>query len=723
MANNFIYVAGFGFPIEWDLVVPWFQQGGFNSHLLYCVNTKTGPNSIGECVAPTSPPFADAESVRSQGFGGGIVPYDQWKKTPRPHDFRFRARRSMGALGRPNRVPRGPEDYFWPVGGDLKTKFAGPDALRAAQATIRQFVIHHDGCADADMTYTVLHNERGLSVHFILQNDGVIFQTLDCALAGFQCKSLNETSIGIEMNNRGEANKYPDYYGPNHRGSGIGREIPRDIVTCQINSSKILSYGYTKVQMKAMHALDHALRRALPNLPPVYPQIAPGVQNWRTLDTYSLYAYTGWLGHYHETGEKWDPGPFDFKDFFLNSGTTIGPISSISRTSFPVAIAEEKDPVIDPKSVEAKAEHYHENNEKGDAGFFPIGREPFTSKDHGEMRLWHLGVHLNAEKATNVVAPFQGRVLAARMAPDEQVGSVNFVLMKHDIAVGPRVLHFYSLYFHLLKEDLKGKIALPAWFVNGKPVGEVGSGDSAIQLYSEPVEAGDLLGHVGEAGPEEPRKAQLHFSIFATEELGSKLDPPDDFWMVLDGTAGGRFCVHKDVIKPIDSNKDQKISREELLHFFQDSTEKEDFRKMAIFAVSEWSSQPDWNDSLKSVAEFSSAREREKIVEEQISPTLWWTDNVAKHAALPKDAEVFSYQPISFVSWLNQKLAQPAPAGSSNGGISNTGFDKTVEQTKLKGDYEDETGDSFVDESDLMSADEAKDLTIEDLAKGYPDDK
>ena len=36
-------------------------------------------------------------------------------------------------------------------------------SLQAAQAAIKQFVIHLDGCKDARMCYDVLHNERGLS--------------------------------------------------------------------------------------------------------------------------------------------------------------------------------------------------------------------------------------------------------------------------------------------------------------------------------------------------------------------------------------------------------------------------------------------------------------------------------------------------------------------------------------------------------------------------------
>ena len=56
----------------------------------------------------------------------------------------------------------------------------GEDApYDAVKSVIKQFVIHHDGCASADMCFNVLQNERGLSCHFLIDNDGTIFQTIE----------------------------------------------------------------------------------------------------------------------------------------------------------------------------------------------------------------------------------------------------------------------------------------------------------------------------------------------------------------------------------------------------------------------------------------------------------------------------------------------------------------------------------------------------------------
>src|ERR1041385_2339075 len=55
----------------------------------------------------------------------------------------------------------------------------------AVKSAVKQFVIHHDGCSSADMCFNVLHNERGLSCHFLLDNDGTIFQTIDLGLMAY----------------------------------------------------------------------------------------------------------------------------------------------------------------------------------------------------------------------------------------------------------------------------------------------------------------------------------------------------------------------------------------------------------------------------------------------------------------------------------------------------------------------------------------------------------
>src|SRR5688572_1859468 len=183
-------------------------------------------------------------------------------------------------------------------------------SLAAAQAVIKQFVVHLDGCAHAEMCFNVLHNERGLSCHFILDNDGTLYQTCDLIDCAYHAAGMNESSIGIEISNRGDAKKEPDFY--DRKGT------PRDVVTCTINGHKYVAFDYTPPQYAAMEALGKFLARFLPGIKLHAPESAPGQAHWGTLypqDTMATYlrsTYSGYIGHYHITERKWDPGPFDF---------------------------------------------------------------------------------------------------------------------------------------------------------------------------------------------------------------------------------------------------------------------------------------------------------------------------------------------------------------------------------------------------------------------------
>ena len=92
-----------------------------------------------------------------------------------------------------------------------------------------------------------------------------------------------------------------------------------------------------------------------------------------------------------------------------------------------------------------------------------------------------------------------------------------------------------------------------------------------VVLIDEPVEAGDVIGHVGLAGPD--RRPQVHFEIFAATEITAAIDPTA--FVVVDGTAGGRFCTSKDILGSIDiAPRDGALSRRELLNFFSATSDR-----------------------------------------------------------------------------------------------------------------------------------------------------
>jgi len=638
-----IWIAGAGFDVDAQ-VIRWDEGPRFDAHQPRCINPS---NPCAGGVRPFSPKFTATRDVRT---------------ATRP------ALRSQGL--RPT--------------------------LSAAQAVIRQFVVHHDGCPTAASCFNVLHNERGLSCHFLLDNDGTIYQTVDLAFMAFHAAGFNASSVGIELCNRGDAKKWPEYYRQ--------RRQKRDVTTCRIHGHTYLAFDYTSQQYDALKALARGLVRALPNLPAEYPQASPGYQSWGVLP--GVHGYAGLLGHYHTTTRKWDPGPFDFKKFCQ---------SIRGRASFPIAVRGDKADV--PEDTDALRESceqlFRKNELESQAGFFPLG-------PNGETRLWHGGAHLPAPAGTTVHAPFAGRVMAARMGGTTSVGSTNFVLMRHDMSIGPRPLRFYSLYFHLGDErGREGDKAAPRWL--GSPDWKRAGTPGEVVLLDEPIEAGDLVGRVGIAGPADLRAPQLHFEIFAADDVLGMV-APDEF-TVVDGTSGGRFVTDGALLTGIDVEpKDGKISRRELTDFFRGSADRKLARYYATLHVSEWTPNPSWVDALALSADFAgeSRQEIEQRVAEEIEPTLWWTDEVAKHARLPRDGVVYHYNPIAFVQFVNEKL-QEANALADVGVGAFSAAEAREKPKDVLGDIDDEAGESFVDPAELEEQDYRHDLGLSELADGFPE--
>jgi N-acetyl-anhydromuramyl-L-alanine amidase AmpD len=573
---------------------------------------------------------------------------------------------------------------------------------------VRQFVLHHDGCDSANTCFKVLHNERGLSCHFLLDNDGTIYQTLDLAFMAFHAAGFNAESIGIELSNRGDAKAWPNYY----------KRQRRETTTVRIHGHVYQCYQFTPEQNDAMRALAKGLSRALPNLPLEYPQDDPGHQAWSEIPNAKRFA--GYMGHYHTTRRKWDPGPFDFKAFCEKGrGSLCFPIFAKK----PVPGERPEIPEQTDALTEKAEELYRLNEGESEGGYFPVG----PTSGEGESRLWHGGVHLPGPFKAPVFAPFPGRLMVARMGSNTDVGSVNFVLLRHDMTIGKGSIRFYSLYFHLHNEldtDPKEPGA-PEWLAT--PEWQQKKGNRRIVLLSEPIEAGRIIGRVGKGGPHTARTSQIHFEIFAGEEVTEKIETDKSLlserWVVVDGTVGGRFSRSSKINDLMDTSpRDGKISRAELLSFFRTNSDRNLIRNFAILHPTEWIDTPSWFESLKVAPEFAALGDDtlRRLVEEQITPTLWWTDEVAKHAKLHKDGVVFHYHPLSFVKYINSKLLQAKALAKD--GIGD--FDASLAKVTPEGvtdDIGDESGDSFVEVAELDSEAFDDSLSLEELVKGFPE--
>src|SRR4051812_4186471 len=75
--------------------------------------------------------------------------------------------------------------------------------LPTLQKVVDQFVIHFDVAGTSRQCFKILQDHRDLSVHFMLDLDGTIYQTLDAKERAWQATKANDRSVGIEIANMG----------------------------------------------------------------------------------------------------------------------------------------------------------------------------------------------------------------------------------------------------------------------------------------------------------------------------------------------------------------------------------------------------------------------------------------------------------------------------------------------------------------------------------------
>ena len=679
-----IVIGGRFYPIEWPKYVNFMMDPNFNAHTPHCINSPECDQWGGIHPYATHEPGGDSK-INQQA--AGIV------ERFRP---RFRIRRELQKF---QQTPYG----NCPVDVELSV----------AQAAITQFVLHHDGCMDAAMCFTVLHNERGLSCHYILDNDGTIYQTLDLLAAGYHAQFLNDLSIGMEICNRGDAHKEPDYYSRHH--------MQRDIVTCTINGCKIVAFDFTPEQKAAAIALGRALAKHLPGIKLDYPKDpVTGKPLWGTMPDGGK-SWSGYIGHYHSIIQKWDPGPFDFEEFIRKVR---------GGRHFPLALGDASSDIPEEKSKrDAAAETYYADNEreytddngvgKPTGGFYPIG--PFD-----QSRLWHGGIHLHAPLGTPVTAITGGKVVAARVGElSPGIGSINFVLVKHEIAsLG---IEFHLLYFHIITEGGKGG-GVPHWSA-AEAISEADPG--TVVVFDPPiiVEGGDLLGFVGPAGPED--EPQIHFEAFTTPaghkaiaDLDAKAGEDAFFLPLVDGSADGRFCKQAAILDLYKNKKDAADApptAAEVLAFYASPETAAVTHRIRAYHVSEWADKPDWLGELSAAAENKKMKkaELEQMVAEQIKPTLWLTEDVARKLGLSEQGLVVTYHPIGLLMWTEARMATP---------VSDTAVKQaTAEELAAAPDKKAETmTDDGNAAGDAYMADEAgsetkveKQPSLEEIVDGY----
>ena len=209
--------------------------------------------------------------------------------------------------------------------------------LPLLQSIVDQFVIHFDVCGTSRTCFNVLQDERDLSVHFMLDLDGTIYQTLDLKERAWHATTSNDRSIGVEIANIGAypasaTNDFGQWYHtgtdgqttitiPERFGDGglrtknfVGHPARPLPVRGTIQSDDLVQYDFTPEQYAALTRLTAALCKVFPKLKCRYPVDAEGKLIPHKLPADELKNYQGVLGHYHIQTNKNDPGPaFDWE--------------------------------------------------------------------------------------------------------------------------------------------------------------------------------------------------------------------------------------------------------------------------------------------------------------------------------------------------------------------------------------------------------------------------
>ena len=197
---------------------------------------------------------------------------------------------------------------LWDEAGGLKSnKGTYWDYSGREPRDVSMFVNHWDVCLSAKSCASVL-NKRGISVHFCIDNDGTIYQTLDLQHAAWHAGSArtNRPSIGVEISNAYYP-KYQEWYVKNGFGE---RPLIED---AWVHGNKLEPFlGFYPEQLKALKALWKAIHEAT-EIPYQTPLSQFGKTTTKYAQEVAYGTYSGFVSHYHVSKSKIDCAGLDLK--------------------------------------------------------------------------------------------------------------------------------------------------------------------------------------------------------------------------------------------------------------------------------------------------------------------------------------------------------------------------------------------------------------------------
>ena len=206
-----------------------------------------------------------------------------------------------------------------------------PQTLDDVQQIVHQFVVHYDTCGTSRQCFKVLQDVRNLSVHFLLDVDGTIYQTLDVKERAWHATYANDFAVGVEIAHPGafpqpmNAAMRP-WYERDAEGwrlrfpkwmtetgvrtpGFVGRPARPEIVRGEVQGKVWYQFDFTPEQYRALPKLIAGLARALPRLRIEAPRDRQGQVVNHALPKDVIRSFDGIVGHFHVQPNKQDPGP------------------------------------------------------------------------------------------------------------------------------------------------------------------------------------------------------------------------------------------------------------------------------------------------------------------------------------------------------------------------------------------------------------------------------
>lgn len=168
------------------------------------------------------------------------------------------------------------------------------DKPRPRHEATTQICVHWTAAENPPAAVHRNMTDQGLSVHFVIDQFGIVWQMCDANALCAHASGVNVRSVGIEMVCRGDERRVPT------------RGVERPILTEQIHGKPVVYAGFTLEQQVACVALVSSLCAAY-QLPMRVPMDGAHVRA-TPLTPNELRLYRGVIGHLHVAAGKRDPG-------------------------------------------------------------------------------------------------------------------------------------------------------------------------------------------------------------------------------------------------------------------------------------------------------------------------------------------------------------------------------------------------------------------------------